>query len=214
MYCSMFVMSNQAVMVGIHALRRSGFKNMSKQLQLKTTKSATQTAFLTVKQISQFHRTERCLRGTSAVHCTVFSMYNTYASLLHGVTHVHCHTQPRTWCNTCSNLVHGGLRVLTVLSGCDQVTNFGDPFLLKVQEDETLADIRPRLRAKLPTGVSDEDFAKYKFNIVIHLRPPHALGDEDVISQLLPKYHGSYGQVFPNLHTHRVMQRQTSICQA
>lgn len=39
-----------------------------------------------------------------------------------------------------------------------QVQNFGDPFLLVIHEDETLADVKLRIQKKLQ--VPDEEFSK------------------------------------------------------
>mmetsp|Transcript_18165 Transcript_18165/g.59352 ORF Transcript_18165/g.59352 Transcript_18165/m.59352 type:complete len:1097 (+) Transcript_18165:86-3376(+) len=41
------------------------------------------------------------------------------------------------------------------------LTNFGEPFYIKIRDDETLAEIKVRIRAKL--GVEPEEFAKWKF---------------------------------------------------
>ncbi|KAL3154338.1 hypothetical protein ABBQ32_013820 [Trebouxia sp. C0010 RCD-2024] len=61
-----------------------------------------------------------------------------------------------------------------------QVHNFGDPFLFRVSDTETLADIRPRIQKKL--GIADEEFAKWKFAVICSLRPPDYLQDDDVIA--------------------------------
>ncbi|KAK9823704.1 hypothetical protein WJX72_004794 [[Myrmecia] bisecta] len=70
------------------------------------------------------------------------------------------------------------------------VSNFGDPFLLRIDEAETLADVRPRIQAKL--GVSDEEIAKWKFAHVCTMRPPEYLADEDVLAQRWPQSSGHY----------------------
>lgn len=48
--------------------------------------------------------------------------------------------------------------------GGPQVVNFGDPFLLKIGEEETLGSVRRRVQAKL--GVADEEFGKWKIAAV------------------------------------------------
>ncbi|KAL0031727.1 hypothetical protein WJX79_003396 [Trebouxia sp. C0005] len=56
---------------------------------------------------------------------------------------------------------------------CDQqshVNNFGDPFLLRVTDTDTLADIRPRIQQKL--GIADEEFAKHHNNRLSHYERP------------------------------------------
>ncbi|CAM8970310.1 unnamed protein product [Rhodiola kirilowii] len=57
--------------------------------------------------------------------------------------------------------------------------NFGDPFLLVIREDETLADIKKRIQKKL--RVSDEELVKWKFASVSLSRPEY-LKDSDILS--------------------------------
>lgn len=71
-----------------------------------------------------------------------------------------------------------------------QVHNFGDPFLFRVSETETLADIRPQIQRKL--GVADEEFAKWKFAVFCNLRPPDYLQDEDVVASKFIRSNTNY----------------------
>lgn len=57
--------------------------------------------------------------------------------------------------------------------------NFGDPFLLKIRDDEQMTEIKRRIQAKL--GVSEEDFAKWKFAYVASSRP-ELLEDADILA--------------------------------
>ncbi|XP_042056257.1 ubiquitin C-terminal hydrolase 12-like [Salvia splendens] len=57
-----------------------------------------------------------------------------------------------------------------------QVQNFGDPFLLVIHKDETLADVKLRIQKKLQ--VPDEEFSKWKFA----LGCPEYLEDSNVVS--------------------------------
>ncbi|KAL9675747.1 hypothetical protein QQ045_003953 [Rhodiola kirilowii] len=59
------------------------------------------------------------------------------------------------------------------------IQNFGDPFLLVIREDETLADIKKRIQKKL--RVSDEELVKWKFASVSLSRPEY-LKDSDILS--------------------------------
>ena len=71
-----------------------------------------------------------------------------------------------------------------------QVHNFGDPFLLRVSEADTLADIRPRIQHML--GIADEEFAKWKFAAFFNFRPPDYLKDEDRVVAKLGKTSNMY----------------------
>ena len=62
------------------------------------------------------------------------------------------------------------------------VTTHGDPYFLRIDDGETLADIKPRLRARLRGAVPDAEWATWKFSTVAHLRPPEALADGDDVS--------------------------------
>ena len=53
--------------------------------------------------------------------------------------------------------------------------------------DETLEEVATRIQAKL--GVSDEEFAKWKFAYVVSLRPPEYLQPGDVVaSKVCPSF--------------------------
>lgn len=71
--------------------------------------------------------------------------------------------------------------------GFQSLVNFGDPFLFRIEENETLSQIKERIRGKLPKEVTDEDYAKYKFYIVHPLRAPQPLSDTDVVASHMPK---------------------------
>ncbi|CAL8466972.1 g6508 [Coccomyxa elongata] len=58
--------------------------------------------------------------------------------------------------------------------------NFGNPFILQVGGEETLAEIKPRIQAKL--GITDEEFVKWKFAFMTNLRQPEYLEDEDIVA--------------------------------
>jgi ubiquitin carboxyl-terminal hydrolase 7 len=57
--------------------------------------------------------------------------------------------------------------------------NFGDPFLLLIAPDETLASIRSRIKAKL--GLTDEELAKWKFAIVSFGRVEPLEDDAEIV---------------------------------
>ncbi|KAK9819401.1 hypothetical protein WJX81_005916 [Elliptochloris bilobata] len=67
----------------------------------------------------------------------------------------------------------------------NHVTNFGNPFLMRVGERETLAQLRPRMQAKL--GVAPEEFAKWRCASLTNLQGPKLLEDEDVVATRFPK---------------------------
>nr|XP_043631310.1 ubiquitin C-terminal hydrolase 12-like [Erigeron canadensis] len=60
-----------------------------------------------------------------------------------------------------------------------QVQNFGEPFFLIIHENETLADVKLRIKRKLE--VPEEDFSKWKFAF-LSLGRPEYLQDTDVVS--------------------------------
>ncbi|XP_041999988.1 ubiquitin C-terminal hydrolase 12-like isoform X1 [Salvia splendens] len=60
-----------------------------------------------------------------------------------------------------------------------QVHNFGDPFFLAINDNETLGDIKMRLQKKL--HVPDEEFSKWKFAFITLGRPEY-LQDSDIVS--------------------------------
>ncbi|KAL6527893.1 ubiquitin carboxyl-terminal hydrolase 13 [Orobanche minor] len=59
-----------------------------------------------------------------------------------------------------------------------KIQNFGEPFLLVIREDETLAHVKIRVQKKL--NVSDEEFAKWKFAHVSQGRAEY-LEDPDIL---------------------------------
>ncbi|KAL1546117.1 CSN-associated deubiquitinating enzyme Ubp12, variant 4 [Salvia divinorum] len=60
-----------------------------------------------------------------------------------------------------------------------QVHNFGDPFFLAINDNETLGEIKMRLQKKL--HVPDEEFSKWKFAFITLGRPEY-LQDSDIVS--------------------------------
>ena len=79
-----------------------------------------------------------------------------------------------------------------------QVQNFGDPFLFRVSDTDTLADMRPRIQSKL--GVSDEELAKWKFAVMCNLRPPDYLQDDDVIATKFVRSNNNYNAAPDSLY--------------
>lgn len=67
------------------------------------------------------------------------------------------------------------------------ITIFGDPFFLKIREDEKLGEIKQRIQAKL--GVADEEFSKWKFAFVSIRYPPEHLTDDDTVAGRFAKAH-------------------------
>lgn len=62
----------------------------------------------------------------------------------------------------------------------EQMQNFGEPFLLRIGENETMDSIKARVQAKL--GTPDEEFAKWKFSFCTMGRP-EPLTDADILSE-------------------------------
>lgn len=84
----------------------------------------------------------------------------------------------------------------------------GDPFFVRVGDRETLADVKPRIRARLrgagvapasggggggdgkkaatANAISDKEWASWKFAVCFANRSPEYLADDDVISSRLP----------------------------
>nr|KAJ0221488.1 hypothetical protein LSAT_V11C200087600 [Lactuca sativa] len=60
-----------------------------------------------------------------------------------------------------------------------QVQNFGEPFLLIIHENETLASVKIRIQRKLE--VHDDEFSMWKFAFVCMGRPEY-LQDSDAVS--------------------------------
>lgn len=71
-----------------------------------------------------------------------------------------------------------------------QVHFFGDPFLLRVADTDTLADVRPQIQQKL--GIADDEFAKWKFAACASLRPPDYLSDDDNVASKFVKSTNTY----------------------
>ncbi|PIN07308.1 Ubiquitinyl hydrolase 1 [Handroanthus impetiginosus] len=62
-----------------------------------------------------------------------------------------------------------------------KIQNFGEPFLLVIHEDETLANIKIRVQKKL--HVPDEEFSKWKFAFVSQGRPEYPEDSEILFSR-------------------------------
>ncbi|KAG6427242.1 hypothetical protein SASPL_111484 [Salvia splendens] len=60
-----------------------------------------------------------------------------------------------------------------------QIHNFGDPFFLAINDNETLGEIKMRIQKKL--HVPDEEFSKWKFAF-LSLGRPEYLQDSDIVS--------------------------------
>ncbi|KAL1549689.1 CSN-associated deubiquitinating enzyme Ubp12 [Salvia divinorum] len=60
-----------------------------------------------------------------------------------------------------------------------QIHNFGDPFFLNINDNETLGEIKMRIQKKL--HVPDEEFSKWKFAF-LSLGRPEYLQDSDIVS--------------------------------
>ncbi|KAL1549691.1 CSN-associated deubiquitinating enzyme Ubp12, variant 3 [Salvia divinorum] len=61
----------------------------------------------------------------------------------------------------------------------NQIHNFGDPFFLNINDNETLGEIKMRIQKKL--HVPDEEFSKWKFAF-LSLGRPEYLQDSDIVS--------------------------------
>jgi len=68
--------------------------------------------------------------------------------------------------------------------------NFGDPFLLMLGANETLASVRARIQAKL--SLSDEELAKWKLALVSFGRVEYLEDDNEVVKTRFRK-HDNYG---------------------
>lgn len=64
-------------------------------------------------------------------------------------------------------------------SGNVTVHNHSEPFLLKVRDDETLAEVKNRIQCKL--GVADEDFSTWKVSFYAN-NLPHPMEDTEVVA--------------------------------
>jgi hypothetical protein len=65
-----------------------------------------------------------------------------------------------------------------------QAILFGNPFLLLVKEDETMGEVKARIKAKL--GAKDEDFETWKFAYVNNKASPVYFEDDDVVLSRFP----------------------------
>lgn len=68
--------------------------------------------------------------------------------------------------------------------------NFGDPFLLLIAPEETLASVRSRIQAKL--SLSDEELSKWKIAVVSFGRVEYLEDDNEVVRPRFRK-HDNYG---------------------
>jgi len=64
-------------------------------------------------------------------------------------------------------------------------TTHGDPFMLRVRDEETLDELKPRIRAALRQAVTDKEFGAWKFALCPHLRPPEYLQGTDAVGARL-----------------------------
>lgn len=62
---------------------------------------------------------------------------------------------------------------------------FGNPFLIRIELGERLADIKTRIQAKL--GVKAEDFASWRWSWHAGLAPPEELSDDDSLESRLKR---------------------------
>ncbi|GAQ84171.1 Ubiquitin carboxyl-terminal hydrolase [Klebsormidium nitens] len=67
----------------------------------------------------------------------------------------------------------------------DQAILFGNPFLLVVREEETMGEVKARIKAKL--GVKDEDFETWKFAYVNNKASPVYYEDQDLVLGRFPR---------------------------
>ncbi len=74
------------------------------------------------------------------------------------------------------------------------MNNFGDPFLLRVTDTDTLADIRPRIQQKL--GIADEEFAKWKFAAIAKSTSTYSSGQDSMYLGL------EHNDAHPHRHRH------------
>ena len=65
-----------------------------------------------------------------------------------------------------------------------QAILFGNPFLLVVREEETMGEVKARIKAKL--GVKDEDFETWKFAYVNNKASPVYYEDQDLVLSRFP----------------------------
>ncbi|KAK9289736.1 hypothetical protein L1049_007895 [Liquidambar formosana] len=86
------------------------------------------------------------------------------------------------------------------------IQNFGEPFLLVINEDETLAEIKVRIQKKV--RVSDEEISKWKFAF-LSLGRPEYLQDSVIVSGLFQRrdVHGAWEQYLGLEHSHSARKR-------
>ena len=70
------------------------------------------------------------------------------------------------------------------LQGTTAASNFGDPILVGVDEGETLASVKARIRERL--GVKEEGFAKWTFHAVTGHTTSRLLTDADTVADKIP----------------------------
>lgn len=63
--------------------------------------------------------------------------------------------------------------------------HFGNPFLIRIELGERLADVKTRIQAKL--GVKAEDFASWRWSWHAGLAPPEELSDDDSLESRLKR---------------------------
>ncbi|KAL7084732.1 hypothetical protein ACP275_14G239300 [Erythranthe tilingii] len=88
-----------------------------------------------------------------------------------------------------------------------KIQNFGDPFLLAIHEDETLAHIKTRLQKRLL--VPDEEFSKWKFASVSQGRAEY-LEDSDILFARLQRSGVAWEQYLGLEHIDNTPKRSTA----
>ncbi|KAL8029537.1 hypothetical protein ABFX02_14G230900 [Erythranthe guttata] len=88
-----------------------------------------------------------------------------------------------------------------------KIQNFGDPFLLAIHEDETLAHIKNRLQKRLL--VPDEEFSKWKFASVSQGRAEY-LEDSDILFTRLQRSGVAWEQYLGLEHIDNTPKRSTA----
>ncbi|KAK4757395.1 hypothetical protein SAY87_018696 [Trapa incisa] len=93
-----------------------------------------------------------------------------------------------------------------------KVDNFGEPFLLVIHEDETLAEVKVRVQNKLQ--VSDEEFEKWRFAF-LSMGQPEYLDDCEIIASRFQKGDGNGcgGQYLGLEHPHNFPKRSCTVSQ-
>ncbi|XP_024017495.1 ubiquitin carboxyl-terminal hydrolase 12 isoform X2 [Morus notabilis] len=93
-----------------------------------------------------------------------------------------------------------------------QIQNFGEPFLLVIREDETLAEVKVRIQKKL--RVPDDEFAKWKFAF-LSLGHPEYLQDDDIVVSRFQRevVYGDWEQYLGLEHTDNAPKRSYTVNQ-